>query len=165
MTYKILTIFSCIALASCGFSPVYGTLGQDSAAAEVQLAQVSIGNIPDRDGQYLRNALIDRFYRDGRPVHPAYNLGVSAIVERLVDLDITRSSDATRAQLTLRTDIVLKDTATGEIVLKRSLKSISSYNILTEEYATRIAKKAARDNALDDLAAQIEQQLSLYFNR
>src|SRR5690606_16052602 len=51
-----------LVLAACGFSPVYGTLGQgQSAAAEAYLSQVSIDNIPDREGQYLRNALIDRF--------------------------------------------------------------------------------------------------------
>lgn len=165
--YFLVTV-SCLLVTGCGFEPVYGTLGKDSeqdAVTEDMLAQIDIGNIPNREGQYLRNALIDRFYRSGRPVDAPYLLVIEKINEGLRDLDITKSSDATRGQLRLDTQMVLQDRRTGEKVLKRNLRSIVSYNILGSEFTNRVSEQNARENALDDLARQIELQLGLYFKR
>lgn len=152
-------------VSACGFHPVYGVNKYTAVGGETKLAQTYIDNIPDREGLYLRNALIDRFYRDGRPINPAYTLKVEPVREYLVDLDITKSDDATRGQLRLTTTIVLVDDKTGEVLLNRGLQSITSYNILGSEFATRVSEDNTRLNALDDLARQIEQQLALYFKR
>ncbi len=125
----------------------------------------AINNIPDRSGQYLRNALIDRFYRDGRPINPHYTLNISEVQESSIDLDITKDSDATRAQLRLTSSFTLTDTQSGEIVLSRPLKAISSYNVLTSEFSTRVSAKNTRENALNDIARQIELQIALYLKR
>ena len=166
---KILFVTSaCLCLSACGFEPIYGTKMQSNAgqeSVEGHLAQVKISGIPDRDGQFLRNVLIDKFYRDGRPQNPRYTLQVEPIKERTIDLDITKNSDATRAQLHVSTSIKLVDQETMEIVLKRSIKSIASYNVLTSEFATRVSAQNTRENALNDLARQIELQISLYLKR
>ncbi len=163
---QLLTI-NFLLLTSCGFEPVYGDLGSktDATAVEATLSQIAIGNIPNREGQYLRNALIDRFYRHARPANAAYGLTVGRIEERLTDLDITKSSDATRGQLRLSTTMTLNDRKTGKEVLTHKLRSITSYNILGSEFTNRVSEENARQNALDDLARQIELQLSLYFQR
>jgi LPS-assembly lipoprotein len=162
-----LTSFACLSLVSCGFTPMYGTAFQDGAAVDVrsELAHVKITNIKDREGQYLRNALIDRFYTDGRPTQINYVLEVSDVEESRTNLDITKSSDATRAQLRVSTSIKLQDVNTGEFVLERAVKSITSFNVLTSEFATRVSEQAARENALNDIAAQIELQIGLYLKR
>ncbi len=166
---KILFVTSaCLCLSACGFEPIYGTHLQSNAgqeSIEAQLAQVTIGGIPDRTGQFLHNVLIDKFYRDGRPQNPRYTLQIETINENIVDLDITKSSDATRAQLHLKTSMRLIDEGTGETVLTRSLRSIASYNVLTSEFATRVSAQNTRENALNDLARQIELQISLYLRR
>ena len=154
-----------LTLTACGFQPMYGTASRGNSSIESVLAQVEIGNIPDREGQFLRNDLIDRFYADGRPVSPKYLLAIEPIHETTRDLDITKSSDATRAQLRLETQMALKDMSTGEIVLKRKLTAISSYNVLTSEFATRVSEQNMRENGLKDLARQIELQVGLYFKR
>ncbi len=158
---------SILALTACGFHPVYGVRSTDSAAIATQdyLALVNIANIPNREGQYLRNALIDRFYRHERPAINAYILLVTPLRESFINLDITKTSDATRGQLRMKTTIELRDHITGETLLKQKLHSIVSYNILAGEFATYVSKDNARTNALDDLARQIELQLSLYFKR
>ena len=158
-----LVFLSSLMLGSCGFRPLYGT--QNNADVQAGLAQVDIGNIPDREGQYLRNALIDRFYKHSRPSNAPYHLTVEKLVETLRDLDITQSSDATRAQLQLDTHIVLHDVRTGQELLSRKLHAITSYNVLASEFATRVAEGSARQNALDDLARQIELHLGLYFTK
>ena len=163
-------MFSCLALLSaCGFQPVYGSLGHTNttttASTEHKLSQVEIANIGDREGLYLRNTLIDRFYRYGRPIEPTYILKITKLDESVSDLDITRESDATRSQLVMNADIKLIDRRNGTEVLSRDLRSITSYNILGSEFGTRITEENARQNALDDLARQIELQLGLYFER
>lgn len=159
---------SAFGLSGCGFTPMYGeSAGEAAEGSSIQsdFGQVAVENIPDRDGQYLRNALIDRFYRDGRPVQPKYKLMVQPIRETTTDLDITKSSDATRGQLKLTTAMSLVDTGTGETVLKRNLISIGSYNILGSEFTNRVTEQNTRDNALNDLARQIELQVGLYLKR
>ncbi len=155
-------------LSACGFRPMYGDLAADSAGSTVMydaFSQVAVGNIPDREGQYLRNLLLDRLYVSGTPAAPAYKLSVGRIRERLRDLDITKSADATRGQLILRSRITLVDTQSGETVLDRDLRAVTSYNILSSQFTTRVSEENARKNALADLARQIETQLSLYFQR
>jgi LPS-assembly lipoprotein len=153
-------------LTACGFTPMHGKYSaQSSQAVQQNLAQISIANIPNREGQFLKNALIDRFYTDGRPSNALYVLDIEPIDEILTDLDITKSSDATRAQLRLNTIINLKDKATNAVVLRRKLTAVTSYNILQSQFTTRVSEQDARENALNDLADQIERQLALYFNR
>lgn len=164
----MLALASCapLALAGCGFTPLYaapGTAGGGDVTAG--LDSIHIDNIPNREGQYLRNQLIDRFYRSGRPADPAYRLKIDPIAETLTDLDITKSSSATRAQLRLNTHMTLRDAKTGQVLLDRPLVSVTSYNILQSQFTTRVSEENTRNNALDDLARQIEAQLALYLRR
>lgn len=163
--FAVLIFGATLLLTACGFEPLYGGRDAGRAGAEDILAQIDIANIPDREGQYLRNALIDRFYRHGRPSDPLYTLQISPVRETLTDLDITKSSDATRGQLRLSTHMALIERASGKTVLTRDLTSITSYNILGNEFSTRVSEENTRLNALNDLARQIELQTSLYLRR
>jgi len=161
-----LILASLLIVSACGFSPVYGTLGHDNEfGTEDLLALVAIDNIPDREGQFLRNELIDRFYRAQRPSNPQYRLIVSNLTERLRDLDITESSDSTRAQLRIQAQVNLIDSVTGETLMQRTLHSASSYNKLGSEFATRASEQSTRENVLNALAQRIETQVTLYLKR
>lgn len=162
---RLILALVALAPAACGFRPVYGTAQSPEASMSADLSRVEIGMIPDRSGQMLRNALIDRFYRTGRPVDPPLALSLTPVSETLTDLDITRESDSTRTQIRLRTDIALTERASGRALLTRRMESVTSYNVLGSEFATRITREDARRNALADLARQIEQELALYFAR
>ena len=152
-------------MTACGFHPVYGTNKYTAVGAEEKLQHIAISNIPDREGQVLRNALIDRFYREGRPSDPRYTLSIEKIEESKANLDISKSADTTRAQLRLSTNFKLTDAHTGAELMNRSLRAIASYNQLGSEFATRVSEDNTRLNAIDDLARQIEQQVTLYFKR
>ena len=166
---RFFTLFAaliCAAVtASCGFHPVYGVNKYTAVGVEEYLSQTAISSIPDREGQYLRNALIDRFYRSGRPASPQYTLNVAPITEISRDLDITIDSDTTRGQLVLTTSISLQNNQTRENVLDRNLRSVVSYNIIDSQFANRVSEQNTRENALNDLARQIEEQLAFYFKR
>ena len=152
-------------LSSCGFQPVYGVNKYTAVGVETKLENIEIGNIPDREGQFLRNALIDRFYRGGRPVQPTYRLDIAPLRENLIDLDITKTAYSTRGQLQMETSIKLIRARDGATLMERTLRSTTSYNILSSEFATRVTEQNARENTLNDLARQIELQIDLYFKR
>lgn len=152
-------------LCGCGFSPLYGELATEQGRQPVEqsLSSIYIENIPDREGQYVRNALMDRFYQQGRPTDPVYTLRIGNIRERTTNLAIRKSADATRAQLHQTTKLTLTDRLTNEVVLQRDLTAVNSYNILDSHFTTRVSEDYARRSGLDDLARQAETQLALYF--
>lgn len=162
---RSLILLSTLCIAACGFHPVYGVNKYTPVGAETKLQQIKISNIPDREGQYLRNALIDRMYRDGRATDPIYNLSISPLSETRRNLDVTIDSDTTRAQLSITTTLQLIDAKTRETLINRRLTSTASYNVLGSEFTNRISEQSTRENILDDLARQIEMQISLYFKQ
>jgi len=160
-------------VTGCGFEPMYGQhssngvsggTSSQSASVSDHLSQIGIDIIPDREGQTLRNHLIDRLYRSGYPSNPTATLKVSKISEVRTELDLTKSSDATRAQLRLTAVMTLVDDK-GTTVLSRPVQTVTSFNILGSEFATRVTEQAARESGLNDLARQIELNLSLYYSR
>ncbi len=150
-------------LTACGFTPVYGTSG--GAQANTALEQIAIGNIPDREGQDLRNRLIDRFYHHGRPTDPLWSLEIEPLKERASEIDITKDSDATRGQLRIETSMTLHEISTGKTVLHQTIRTTTGYNIVDSRFATRVTEDAARKNALEDIARQIESRIAAHLSR
>lgn len=162
----VLLSFALLLLASCGFTPMYGSAaGGTGVSATAGLDRVDISIIPDGSGVFLRNDLIDRFYQNGYPSSPTHTLTVTRIEELGRDLDITIESEATRKQIKLTTTLTLIDKASGTSVLSRKVTAITSYNVVSTQFATRISEDDAREAALHDLARQIETQVALYFKK
>jgi LPS-assembly lipoprotein len=160
----------CLALpvAGCGFTPMYAdktdTAGAPGALA-VARSTIFIANIPDRNGQYLRNQLIDRLYLDGRPADPAYTLTVTNLQQTTTNLGIRRDATATRAMYELDASMTLKDNASGKILLQRNVRAVGGYNELDNQFATLVSRQNLRDNMLQELSDTIVSQLDLYFDR
>lgn len=142
--------------------PIGTKIDQTSQAS---LDQIGIDIIPDAEGVYLRNELMDRFYRGGYRAEKAYRLSIQPLHETKKDFDVTVDSEATRRQLTIKTVMRLIDEASGEELLRRNVKAISSYDVIGSQFTTRVARQDAREAALNDIARQIELQITLFFNR
>lgn len=157
-----------ILISACGFQPMYGNFkysdGQLSESVTDKLAVIDIALIPDRSGVALRNRLIDRFYTEGYPQDPRYVLKIDRLSEHIRGLDVTKTADATRGQLKLTTQFVLRDDK-GQELIRRNISATSSYNILVSEFNNRVSEQHARQSAILELAEQIEMYISLYFNR
>tara|TARA_R110000868_G_scaffold210497_1_gene460543 strand:- start:45 stop:626 length:582 start_codon:yes stop_codon:yes gene_type:complete len=162
-----LGIFSALfLLSSCGFQPIYGNVstGASQANTEELMRRIDIGLINDREGQFLRNALIDRLHNSGTNRAPLYTLQIKSITETKTDLDITKESDATIASLKLSTELVFKRKSDDKVLLQKRVWSTTSYNILESQFTTRVSRNYARENGLKNLAAQIERQIALALN-
>ncbi|WP_035705422.1 LPS assembly lipoprotein LptE [Niveispirillum irakense] len=156
-------LIALLPLAGCGFQPVYGTRAGGVAAGQ-SLAQVQIDPIPERNGQVLRNNLIDRFYTDSRPSDPRYRLSIalSAVEE---ELGIQKDATATRARLRLQANYELIDNTNSQVVYRTSSRSVVSYNLLDSQFAVLASKQDAYDRGLTELAEDIRSRLGLYFAR
>lgn len=159
---RIFAALSLLILAACGFTPMYGS-GANSVAEG--LDRVEIALIPDQTGVYLRNILIDRFYRNGYPAAPTHTLYVRYLREDETDLDITSDSEATRKQIRITATLDLVERESGKLALSRKLTAVNSYNIIGSQFTTRISEGDAREAALGDIARQIETQIGLFFKR
>ena len=151
-------------LAGCGFHPIYGThdgANSDSPVA-LDLNNVSIDNIPDRDGQMLRNNLIDRMYGPNRPEHPQYHLSVKVHFNE-EDIGILADATSTRTLLNMYGDYVLTDAHGGEI-LHGEAHSVTSYNRLDQMYGTVAAQQDAHQRTIHEVGEQIVNRVSLYFS-
>lgn len=157
-------LWGVLLLAGCGFTPLYHSSGGDHRV-QAALEGIYIDIIPDREGQYLRNRLIDRFHSAGTPDAPRYRLSVAPLREQRTNLDITKTANTTRAQLRLNSRMVLRDAGNGAILLERDLTATASYNVLDSQFTTRVSEENARLNVLDALAQQAEQQIVLFLKR
>ena len=162
---RSLVLLLAFVVTACGFTPMYSANNDTGSNVSAALDLVAIDIIPNREGQYLRNALIDQFYTNGVSSTPQYQLSVKEVSETISDFDITVDSESTRRQLKLKTTMSLIDLNHNEQVLSRTLTATTSNNVLQSEFSTLVAERSAREAALNDLARQIEQQIVLYLSR
>lgn len=155
-----------LALGGCGFRPLYATHADGSSAA-AGLRAVEIDLIPDRNGQILRNALLDRFYGDGGPTSSRYRLTITEhSTEEL--LGIQRDNSATKARMDVNARYVLVPTAiTGKAgaappkpLLSGLAQSRVLYDINDDQYATLVGKQSAYRQGADDVADQIMEAVA-----
>jgi len=170
---RFFTALLCAALlttmAGCGFSPLYATKTQTSVEA---FRNITIANIPERTGQQLRNLLIDKMYGSAAPSGQSrYHLVIKSLKEHETSLGVQKDATVTRVQLRVSGDLVLYDLqdmdADGQPapVLERQLRTLNSYNVLDNLYATRISRQNILDTSLNELSEQAITELSLFLKR
>ena len=181
-------------LAACGFQPVYADKNyrlsappSGSADVTADLARVRLAPVresftndtqtqPGRGGQKLQNLLIDRMYPHGYPQQPGYTLEI-ALTSTETELGIQKDSSATRAELQMTAELVLKrsitaepaaalvKTSNGDELYRTKIRTRVAYSILDAQYGTLVARENAVDRGLEQVANEIVNRLSLYFSR
>lgn len=166
-------VFFCTLLlstaAGCGFSPLYATKTQTSVQA---FRNITIANIPERAGQELRNLLIDKLYGSAGPSGQSrYRLAVIHLKEEDTHLGVQKDATVTRIQMRVSADLVLYDLQNTDadgnpaVVLERHLRTLNSYNVLDNLYATRVSRQNILEAGLNELSDQAVTELSLFFKR
>jgi LPS-assembly lipoprotein len=157
----IVVLTAVLAVAACGFRPLYGTRG--GTTTPDQFAQIRIEPISDRAGQQLHNHLLTAFNPDGRPATPRYTMRTT-VSEGATSLAVRKSAFATRANLRVRAIYRLNDVATGANLFDGESSITVSYNILDSEFGTLMAEKDARARALRELAEDMRIRLGIFFS-
>ena len=105
-SFKLLYVVACIGLTltGCGFRPLYAPPQEDTSGRGVYafdiFKKVSIDTIPNREGQYLRNQLIQLLHPSGRSGEVQYVLKIY-LNGSTEGLAVQKSAIATRANLRL----------------------------------------------------------------
>lgn len=148
------------ALSGCGFSPVYGR-GGSVADAEADLAAIEIGGFEDREGQILKNFLLDRFNPRGRASKTAHRL--SGVIE-VTSTNLGTQLDAT----TTRSQVVVSVQATlGAFGESHGFNSrgVASYATSDTDYASEVARAAAVERSLRVIADDLRLQIATFFEK
>ncbi|MEM6902423.1 MAG: LPS assembly lipoprotein LptE [Pseudomonadota bacterium] len=150
-------------LASCGFQPVYGTVGRDAGgpSVEQQFADIRVAPIADREGQMLRNELIDQIYVDGIPQSANYELVVT-LGFRQVAIDIDRDDSVTRSQLIGTAVANLMNRSTGERLWSTVSQAVTTFNVLDSPFATVVSERTAREQAIDQISDDLVVRLGAF---
>lgn len=144
-----------ILLGGCSFQPLLKD--------RPELSSIKIDSIPEREGQILKNHLLDMMTPEGSPQSSKYRLKV--ILEG-TNRDTQYFKDATpgRTEVTLKANISLIDSKTGKEVFKKTTEANSSFAIdNSSDYANVVYEENSKSKILRILAEQIKLQLASYF--
>lgn len=149
-------------LSACGFQPLLAE--RINGAVTDDLALIRVLPIADRSGQILRNHLEDSL-RGGRriSVDTRYTLAVT-LSEPRQEIAIRRDESASRVAFSATATFVLRDSA-GNALFGGSSSSSSTFEATNSEFASIAGQRSARDRAIDEISADIRQQLASYFFR
>lgn len=152
-----------LALAGCGFQPLYGRSDTQAVSTLDHMAAIRIAPLPDRVGQQMHNLLRDRLNPRGQPREPAYRLNLE-LSESRRELGIRKDETATRANLILSANFTLREFGSNRVLLQGRTSSVNSFNILTNQFATSFSESDARKRALRELSDNIRTRLGIYFS-
>lgn len=160
---RILPFLGLLALAGCGFRPLYGG-GPDGTAVEARLNEIDVGLIPNRQGQLLRQALEAELQRAGAPNFYRYHLRVS-YGWSVQTLGIQPDSSNTRNRYIAHAEWTLTPEGDrGKVIVHGSAQAMdATNNIVNQNFAGTLDQGVLRHRFAKRIARQISEQLAIYF--
>ena len=150
-----------LALAGCGFQPLYGGTTAGGAKLAEVMAEVETTPIPGRVGQKLRNELIFANTGGGYASPPRYRLNI-VIKESVTDTLVQITGDATGQVYQLEASFKLIDPSTREVLFQGKAISRAAYNRLQEIFANVRARYDAENRAARTISESIKTQLAAF---
>ncbi|MGJ8597065.1 LPS assembly lipoprotein LptE [Sulfitobacter sp.] len=141
-----------LALAACGFTPVYGTGGTGTQLR----GQVLVQEPSTQAGFLLTRQLETRLGRSGPAARYALDLTIDTSEEGLA---INAAGDTTRFNLTGRVDYSLRDANSGTVVTSGKVQNFTAYSAIGTTVATLAAERDAIERLMVILGDQITTRL------
>ena len=150
--FKIPSILCiCFLLTACGFQPLYMPVQETNRVA----VPIKIATIQDRDGQVLRNYLVDLLTPEGPPQKPLYILEI-ALTDVITDIGVNKDESTNRKNATTTAALTLRDAKTYKVVYTHTAKAINSFSVISENYFSDLTtEEYAKKEALRLLAEKI----------
>lgn len=136
-----------LALAACGFAPVYGTGSTGSALRNA----IQVTEPDDVDAYLVVRRLEERL---GRATQPTYRLSLQVDTTREA-LAVNTDSNINRYNIIGNADYVLVEQATGRVVTSGSVDNFTGSSASGTTVATLAAARDARERLMSLLADQI----------
>ena len=155
----ILLMAVAVALAGCGFRPLYGS-SPGNAGVSAELAAVTIPEATDRTGQLIRNELISTM-KAGTGGNK-YSLTLKTDVANSGIIKKTLPA-VTRQSVNLKVEYELMERANGTVVTSGKTFSNVSYDVIRQPFADMQAETDATERAAIEVAGDIRTRLAGYF--
>ena len=148
-----------VALAGCGFKPMYAP----SAGGGATIGAVDVPEVPGKSGHAFRTELTRLLDAEGRNGGEPRRLEV-ALGEQVNALGLRVDESATRADLILTADYKFFD-LNGEQMVKGKVTAVAAYDIPVQAYGAAAAQDDARERAGVLLAENLRTDLALQLVR
>jgi LPS-assembly lipoprotein len=148
----------CVALAGCGFTPLYG-----GGKVAPQLSSIYVEPIAERNGYELRTRLIELLNSDGVLAGKRYRLKIT-MSESSQGIALQNDATITRYNNRIQAKYVLSD-ASGTLVTQGTQSELSSYNVVQSPYATLAGEQDSGKRAAQDMAERIRLELGVWFRK
>jgi LPS-assembly lipoprotein len=148
----------CVALAGCGFTPLYG-----GGKVAPQLSSIYVEPIAERNGYELRTRLIELLNSDGVLAGKRYRLKIT-MTESSQGVALQNDATITRYNNRMQAKYVLSD-ASGALVTEGTQSELSSYNVVQSPYATLAGEQDSSKRAAQDMAERIQLELGVWFRK
>jgi LPS-assembly lipoprotein len=142
------------------------TVSGYAGVAQRELAAIQVDLIPDRPGQVLRQALQDRFERDGSGEAHLYDLSVGFSVSG-EGIAIQQDSSVTRIRMIGSANWTLVAQDPGRTKLSSGYaKAVDGLNLIdTQYFAADLENEVVTRRLANALADQITVQLAAFFRK
>ena len=159
MSRRAILALPALALAGCGFRPMYGPRPDSTAAG---LETVRVGLIAERNGQLLRRHLEQRLGRGSAPVRYDLRVGLAYGIEVQ---GFERDGTPSRVRITATGNWFLYDTNTPARLVAQGIdRAFDAYNVPENQFfASDTAREAAERRLMEALANDIVQHLAMRF--
>jgi len=154
-------------LPRCGFQPLYGEgAGGVPSEAQADLSAITVGLIPERSGQLLRQALQDRFEREGVGVAHRYDLAVAYSIGQ-EGLSVQPDTSTTYVRVIGNVSWILRAQDPQHTQLSTgSARVFDSYNYIANQFfAADLEFETIQRRLAEEAADRITLQLATYFKR
>jgi LPS-assembly lipoprotein len=161
-TSRAMTIlFGSVVLGSCGFHPLYGTIGEDPAAPQI-FASIYVEPVEqERIGYDLRNDLIDLLRATDRPQGTLYRLHID-VTETREGVALQNDATITRYDVVFTAKYELTD-AKLKSVIKGTETTLESFDVAQSPYSSLTGQEDAEKRAAQDIAEHIRIDLGVHF--
>jgi len=156
----LLIVVIALGPVGCGFEPLYGPRKAQNNAVGERLDGVRVNQINNRNGQMLRNALIERLTPSGEPANPAYTLTVE-LSESMSGLGRQKNSYATLGEMALNAGFRFVND-TGKTGFSGNAKAVVSVNFLGPRYGSVAVERDAEERAIGMIADDIRDQVAAW---
>ena len=148
-----------LALAGCGFRPMYGPRPEGATAG---LETVRVGLISERNGQLLRRHLEQRLGRGSGPARYDLRVGLAYGIEVQ---GFARDGTPSRVRMTATANWFLYDTNVPPRLIAQGIdRTFDAYNVPENQFfASDTARDAAERRLMEQLANDVVQQLAVRF--
>src|SRR5258707_1875467 len=151
-----------IALAGCGWTPLYAD--RETGPADEELRAVKVAPIGERIGQRLELALRNSLNPEGLPTPQRYLLRTTLQTVRS-DLGVQTTGIGTRGKLDVKASFALTDSKSGAQLFTNSIHVAESFVIVANVYSAIVAEDDALTRSGEELRRDILTRLTLFLQR